>query len=830
MQLKRLTLSLMLISGSLIPLIIKADVLPYTPRLTVIGTGGNNAAAQAEALIPLLGDNMQLWYGDLQSRYGDSKSWSGSLGTGYRRIINNAIWGGYLFADRNRTELGHNLWSLSLGLERLSETWDFRINGYLPVNNKQWQGEWQAANQLGIRDYIHFAGHTLSDRLAAYTDETAKGVDAEVGYHVNTLPGLTLTGGVYHYRYRETGNFTGVGARAEYPVTRYVGLVLSDSYDKEQHNQVAVGIKLNFGGAVTDPHQVTLSQRLTDEVKRGIGILGSGSLIPTQTSLLISDRTTLLSDNVWFFKSGAGANATVADGTYEHPFSGLEQAYVDKAGQQALLYVSSGDYGWPAQINLQSGQTLQGRTIDFLLPANGEQRPLFYGQMAVIAQDSVTIDSVRFSDNTNTANPTIGILNTNNVLINNVSVSRYVADNHAVIVNGIGVKLSNGVKINKSDIDISTAGLEEAEGIGIINNESNLTIDDSNIKVNADAAKSALSLGIHIMGVDNNLTVNNSKIEVEANSAKTASAYGVGAIYSGLSSAPSKFTVNNSNITVSANAEEFAEANGIAGITESQSVDLQVATSSINVKADSFARAIARGIFYNDTLGVNTTSNRSSLSVENSTINSSVNGGFSHRAYGIYTSIYGQVFDVSIKNNKILAATSSAQQEQEEGNAFAAGVSLNGRIVNGTISGNTIAAEAESFKNNAIAVAVEAKSEGSLSNSDVSSKLKVETNTLSAKASSTLAEAYSAGIYLVDVTGIITGNKINSHADGKFADTSKAYGIATNIEPEIIADNSFDIGGFAMHKDITNDISRPYLLSINTFTVKGIATKPNKKR
>lgn len=119
MRIKCLNLSLMLISGSMLSLVGYGKVFPYQPRMSIIGSGGSHSAWEGDVLIPVLGDNDQLWYGNIQGRYGANDSWSGGLGLGYRRIISQAIWGGYVLVDRNDTGTGPTFTSISSGLERL---------------------------------------------------------------------------------------------------------------------------------------------------------------------------------------------------------------------------------------------------------------------------------------------------------------------------------------------------------------------------------------------------------------------------------------------------------------------------------------------------------------------------------------------------------------------------------------------------------------------------------------------------------------------------------------------------------------------------------------
>ncbi|MDF2867636.1 MAG: exported protein of unknown function, partial [Gammaproteobacteria bacterium] len=809
MQLKPLTASLMLISGSLMPLITLADIFPYTPRLSVTGLGGSNASVQADALIPLVGDNTQLGYGDLQGRYGKDDSWSGSLGAGYRRLLNNAIWGGYLFVDRNETGFGHHFWSISPGIERLSETWDFRLNGYLPVNNKNWQGEPRPANQVGIRDYIKFSGHTVSDRMVTPTEEVGKGVDVEVGYHLAEIPGLILTGAAYHYHYRATANVTGIGARIEYPITKYIGVVLSDSYDNEQRNQIAAGIKINLGGAITDPNKILLSQRFTDEVKRGIGVLGKGTLIPTQNGLLVSNQNQVLSNKVWFFAPKVGSGDVVADGTFEHPFIGMQQEDINKAGQNAWLYVQSGKYGWPEQINLQTGQILQGRITDYTLPAQQEQRPLFHGSVGIINQNDVTIDSVRFNiDQARDNDPTIAIVNANNVLVNNVLLQQNSLNNNLTL--NVGINNSNNILIKDAVIENYALSDEGTQVIGINSIASNVAVENTKIYTYAQANSYARTIGIAVTGAGNSLSVRNSTLSVGAGSDVEASAIGIAAEYATPSVAENRLTIEHSTINASASGSEAkALANGIKIEDNNQPVKVSITHGTvIDAQAQSTLLAQANGIYFRAS-ATTAVPPKSELYVDNTTINSTAMGAHKTESQGIYANTSGQHFEVTIKDSRLKAnATSNSTAAVSLDNATATAILLESPVIHGNIMNNTLIANASAKFANASAMGLEIrKAYGQVNGIANDSELIISGNTLTAKALSEYKNAYSAGMYLADVSTFIAKNTINSHAQGNYPDLSRAYGIATNGQAEITDDNSYNISGHnAIEGTFTHDM------------------------
>ena len=809
MQLKRLTASLMLISGSLLPLVTVADVFPYTPKVSVTGLGGSNASAQAEILMPWLGDNTWLWYGDLQSRYGKNDTWSGSLGSGYRRLFNNAIWGAYLFTDRNDTGLGHHFWSISPGIERLGETWDFRLNGYLPVNHKNWQGKALPANQIGIGNYVIFSGHSVSDRLVTPIKEMGRGLDTEVGYHVTQVPGLTLTGGAYHYHYHDAANITGVGARIEYAINKHMGIVLTDSYDNQQKNQIALGIRLSLGGAKSDTNKMRLQQRFTDEVKRGMGVLGSGSLVPTQNGLLITDQNQLISNKVWFFSPKLGPADPLADGTFEHPFQGIEQAYIDKAGQNAWLYAQSGEYAWH-EINLQTGQTLQGRITGYTLPAQLEQRPLFHGKIGILQQNDVTVDSVRLIDK-DSNNPLLEIAYADGVLIRNVLLENR-SRNQSVTV-GVEINDSNNIVIQDSTIASHALRDESAEAIGIFSANSNITIDNTKILADAKADASASASGISVIGVGNSLTLRNSTLVADASSGDYDNAMGIDAgYYNGYNAAENHLNIEGGIISVTANGgRDRALANGITLDTTNQSVKLSITQGTvIDVQAQAARVAEANGIHF-IAIGTTPVPPNIELYADRVSISSTAIGAKKILSRGIYVPAAGTHFEVTLKNSQFKAyAISNATEEIYLDNASATAISLNNSAMHGTITNNIILANASAKFGRASSVGLELRKLDSERYDEASApELTVSGNSVLSKALSENSNAYSAGMYLKNVRALITHNTISSQAYGRYFDLSKAYGIASNGWAEIANNNHYHIGGHnAKKQNFTDDMTK----------------------
>ena len=111
------------------------EVFGSTRLVAQAVAGTKNVGGSLDLLVPLYGDNTQLWYGDIQGfGYGEMYHTVGA-GLGHRQVINNAIYGIYGFFDRqvSPNKIYYNRYNM--GLERLGETWDFRTNIYLYANS-----------------------------------------------------------------------------------------------------------------------------------------------------------------------------------------------------------------------------------------------------------------------------------------------------------------------------------------------------------------------------------------------------------------------------------------------------------------------------------------------------------------------------------------------------------------------------------------------------------------------------------------------------------------------------------------------------------------------
>lgn len=124
---------------------------------------------------------------DVRGHVFNNGKWAANAGLGLRWLAQSRFWGVNAYYDyRNSSHAHYN--QVAAGFETLGTIWDFRINGYLPVGEKQSHRFHRSAvfqdNFLLIRYSRFFA---------------MKGANAEIGAHINCNKApLYFAGGPYY--------------------------------------------------------------------------------------------------------------------------------------------------------------------------------------------------------------------------------------------------------------------------------------------------------------------------------------------------------------------------------------------------------------------------------------------------------------------------------------------------------------------------------------------------------------------------------------------------------------------------------------------------------
>lgn len=367
--------------------VMQVKPLPYTPGITIEGLFGNNSSSigYADMMAPLVGNRQSFLHVNPQVLFHDSDSYTLSLGGGGRYWTEHAgILGAYVFGDYNHSPHGNSFWFVSPGVERLGSIIDMSANLYIPVSDTHKDFSVALGETLGTSTYISFAGHNQYDAVLHSFESTGVGADAEIGVRIPMTHNPKVYVGGYYFNPKDaTDKVQGVTARLEAPVTDRLTLVLSDSYDKTEHNTAKIGLQYAFGARKNSlDFSGDLAERMVDPIQRDL-VAVSG---PSNTGQPIAqtynkpEETVLTKSHIAFFNA---LSAPGGDGTYERPFQQMTQGNVDAAngGGNTNLYVNTGLYNIGNNNVLFTNDNLYGRQSDnghpFVQAAVGDNRPLF---------------------------------------------------------------------------------------------------------------------------------------------------------------------------------------------------------------------------------------------------------------------------------------------------------------------------------------------------------------------------------------------------------------------------------------------------------------------
>ena len=356
---------------------------PYWPRALSDGTLSETTNFFAgDLLFPLLGNNDWIGFVDGAAKYGEDQAWLGSVGTGFRGVIRDQLWGAYIFGDRNVSINDQEFWVLNPGLEWMTPQWDSHLNAYIPVSDKRQILGTFTGRELGINDAFYFQEHTLHEYLFNIVDATGPGVDGEVGFTWNNRYALRTFIGGYYFNMAEGPSITGVEGGIEFPYNENISILIHDAYDRVQRNTFMGTLRIVFGAIPKTP-QPDVHTRLLDPFQRHLGSYQTGSGIPINTITHQLNKT-LMTNNIWFFNPG-GTLFNLANGfsncTYEHPCGEFSQNALDGINTLALnakLFVNSGTYNNPLPntgFSLYTGQSTYGRMNYFRQAATGIKKP-----------------------------------------------------------------------------------------------------------------------------------------------------------------------------------------------------------------------------------------------------------------------------------------------------------------------------------------------------------------------------------------------------------------------------------------------------------------------
>lgn len=160
-----------------LPLDSSVDSGLYRSYAALTGRVGDPSRIHTDAFLPLLFGHDDLLFADMRGQFLNGGGAEGNWGLGYRHMFDDKyIVGLYSFYDLKRSANRNTFQQATLGMEFLSDVWDFRVNGYLPEG-----GSAEATSATAI-----ISGGNL---VVQNNEERAYGgFDAEVGALLWRMP------------------------------------------------------------------------------------------------------------------------------------------------------------------------------------------------------------------------------------------------------------------------------------------------------------------------------------------------------------------------------------------------------------------------------------------------------------------------------------------------------------------------------------------------------------------------------------------------------------------------------------------------------------------
>lgn len=331
-----------------------ADLL-ISPRAAVgysTSGGGYDGFGSFQGFIPLrqtAGKDLLYLVGQLLLDH--DANLGGNLLVGYRLYNSgaNRIFGGYLAYDNRDT--GNNVFSqIGLGLETLGNTWDARINAYVPVgstrqtvSDRLFDTGFQVSSTRFQNNFLLASGTRQQTRIRD-VEAAMAGFDAEAGGRILRFGESGDLRGYAGLYYISAGD-SSVGVRGRLEVRPIDNLLvgLAVQHDGIFGTNVVASVALSFPN--TRPRGATPNSvlaRLGEYPARTNAIVIDRQREVEITAGVVTDQalTNPLTGQPYLFQHVV-LGRSGGDGTFENPF-GLIQPALDVSQPGAIVYVQAG--------------------------------------------------------------------------------------------------------------------------------------------------------------------------------------------------------------------------------------------------------------------------------------------------------------------------------------------------------------------------------------------------------------------------------------------------------------------------------------------------------
>jgi|GEM_PF-2992569 len=366
---------------------IERECLPNLGTLKHIegnGIGYNNGYTSIEGFFPVAISGYNVPFLDLRGHIFDNGEFASNVGVGVRHIGKNRVWGINGYFDYR--DYAHKAFrQLSFGVESLGCTWDFRANGYFPLD----------LSTPCWADFSNFSGNSLF--CFKQRDIALRGFNAEAGLYLpwRVIPysDLYLAAGPYFLQ-RKNLNSWGGQARLACDLSDYIRFEIQGSYDQLFGGiiQGQVSLRIPFGGKFKGCRRGRCFKRsVLQRVERR-------EIIPIKRS---KDRELAINPATGLPYQFLFVNNTSTDsqGTFQHPYATLNEAEVASTAND-VIYVFAGDgttTGMDQGIVLKDGQYFFGAASGCDLPS--ECGPIELPASGTMPQITNSVDPIVLAAN-----------------------------------------------------------------------------------------------------------------------------------------------------------------------------------------------------------------------------------------------------------------------------------------------------------------------------------------------------------------------------------------------------------------------------------------------
>jgi hypothetical protein len=374
---------------------------PWLEAGGMIGT--NHSFGDVDIFIPVWQDQTSLLFGDLRGKFSNEPTQEGNFGLGYRTQIDPEwILGGYGYFDIQNSENDNLFYQATLGLEALSVDWDFRLNGYIPINAG---GESIDSHKGNLQINGNTIGITHDQEKPLY------GFDGEVGWRLPIFPAdgdVDVRAFIGGYYFANSDVDTVAGPRGRLEVRLYDIDILGVQsrltvdgeiqWDNPRGTQAFGGLELRIPlGVVTGtpgPKLSPLDRRMVDRVQRDVDIVTRK--YQSDPKDVVVDELTVKTHTIVFAQEGAPDDAS---GTKNDPISlNAAVARAQSLGKNAIIVVEGGSSGIVVDqpLQLASGQALLGGGSKVPLTDGGGHSVNFHvpGQRPTLVGTSTGLDLI----------------------------------------------------------------------------------------------------------------------------------------------------------------------------------------------------------------------------------------------------------------------------------------------------------------------------------------------------------------------------------------------------------------------------------------------------